>query len=478
VRGWFGRARITAEDRLRHDAAVRAASARALAYRALRRSDGSAAGEARVIAGLCDAVRAAWPTPYAWTLEERIRERVERLKGRDLDWGSLVPGAAELRLAKAVALKPWISDREKGVVFISFENQWAKLLTLPNVEEFAARYTLVLAPGWSPPHSLVNVLFPARYPGRIHTLISNAEDLETFARIAPNVTPLPLYASSWVDPRLFKPLPRSRRDVDLLMVANFGKFKRHFALFRALQSMPRGLRVTLVGQSQDARDAGSILAEADLYGVRDRFTLLRDVPYERLAELFCRSRATVVLSRREGSCVVVAESLFADAPCALLRGAAIGSRAFLNDQTGVLLDERDLAAELVRFVERVDDFRPREWAESRISCVESSRVLNEALKESALCAGEDWSEDIATLAWAPDPVLPRAADHARVERAYLDLEKRFGLTFGWRPAPEANGCIPYVRSQAREHASITEQECRNKGNQETIIGREASAPRP
>jgi len=41
-----------------------------------------------------------------------------------------------------------------------------------------------------------------------------------------------------------------------------------------------------------------------------------------------------VLSRREGSCVVVAESMFADTPVALLDNAVIGSRAFINDQTG------------------------------------------------------------------------------------------------------------------------------------------------
>jgi len=47
------------------------------------------------------------------------------------------------------------SPGEQGVVFISFESQWRKLLALgpERLAAFAQDYQLVLAPTWSPPHS-------------------------------------------------------------------------------------------------------------------------------------------------------------------------------------------------------------------------------------------------------------------------------------------------------------------------------------
>src|SRR5208337_4855289 len=116
-----------------------------------------------------------------------------------------------------------------------------------------------------------NYVFPAAFPGVLFSLISHAEEVDVLPAISPNYAVVPLYASSWVDPRRFQPLPRSQRDVDLIMVANFAKFKRHFALFGALRHLPRQLRVLLIGQDQDGRTAETIRDEARCYGVADRF---------------------------------------------------------------------------------------------------------------------------------------------------------------------------------------------------------------
>ena len=86
------------------------------------------------------------------------------------------------------------------------------------------------------------VKIPIAMIGVLFTLISHAEEVDILPAISPNYTVVPLYASSWVDPRRFQPLPRAARDVDLIMVANFAKFKRHFALFGALRQLPRNRR--------------------------------------------------------------------------------------------------------------------------------------------------------------------------------------------------------------------------------------------
>ncbi len=346
-----------------------------------------------------------------------------------VDWTEFVPDLDNRHIAKAVLLKPCISEREKGVLFISFEGEWFKLFIHCKLEEFARRYNLVVAPSGDP-HNIINYVFPTVYPSTIFTLISHQEEEDILPRIAPNYAVVPLYASSWVHPDLFQPRPRSQRDIDLVMVANFAKFKRHYALFKAIRNMPADLRILLIGQDQDSRTAETIRSAADCYGVRDRFRLLSNARYEEVVDALCRSRASVILSRREGSCVVVAESLFADTPAALLEHAEIGSRAFINPRTGRLLRDDDLAGQLVEFIAQSDRYSPRAWAEQHISCFRSSAVLNEIIKQHQLAVGEEWTCDLAPLCWQPDPCLVSSEDRRRMEIAHTDLRQRFNIEIG------------------------------------------------
>jgi glycosyltransferase involved in cell wall biosynthesis len=359
----------------------------------------------------------------------RIQEEVRKLDPSRVDWDELVPDSANRRIGRAAFLKPFISEREKGVLFVSFESEWFKLFRHANLEEFSRRYTLVIAPSGDP-HNIVNYVFPASYRSTIFTLISHPEEIDLLPRVASNYVVVPLYASSWVHPDLYKPQPRSQRDIDLVMVANFAKFKRHYALFKAIRDMPSHLRILLIGQDQDSRTADTILAAAGCYGVRDRFQLVSNAPYEVVVDALCRSRASVILSRREGSCVVIAESLFADTPAAVLEHAEIGSRTFINPCTGQLLHSGDLAGQLARFIAEADQYSPRAWAEEHISCFRSSARLNEIVKQHMLSTGQEWTCDLAPLCWRPDPCLVAPEDQQRMEIAHADLRQRFSIEIG------------------------------------------------
>jgi glycosyltransferase involved in cell wall biosynthesis len=429
------RLRLEMEDRLRYDPLVRRSLSRWTLARTPRPDPDDAQAVARAIGRLCAAARLAVDDDARRGIEERVVSLAGWLGGGRLDWTEFSPDFRDPRLTKAAVLKPYVGPCERGVLFVSFETQWIRLLRPENVRELADRYAVVVAPSYSPPHVLFNVAFPALFPGPVFTLLSNPKDAETFPRLSDRLTVVPLYASSWVNPALFEPIPKPQRRYDLLMVANFAKFKRHHAFFSALRSMPRDLRVLLIGQGQDGRDAGVIRETARWYGVADRFTLLSDVPYREIPNYYCQARASVVLSKREGSCVAVAESLFADAPAAILREAGIGSRAFINDETGRFLDENNLAADLTAFVRDADRYRPRAWAERNISCFRSTQTLNELLKKAALESGREWTQDIAPMQWSPNPLLARVEDRARLAGERADIARRFGLEIG--PPPQS-----------------------------------------
>lgn len=378
---------------------------------------------------LCRAIRLVPESGLARGLEKRVALRLAGVKGL-LNPVWLDARAESRQLEKAVLLKPPVSEREPGVLYVAFEYQWLRLLSLPADlrEDFARRYTLVLAPSWSPPHSVFNFYFPEVWPVPVYCQISHVLDSQWLPRLSRRYRVLPLMPSHWVNPEAFSPRPRQERDIDLVMVANFAVFKRHVALFDALRRLPRSWRVVLIGQREGGRTVQDIMAEATAFGVADRFTLRESVPHGEVCEMLSRARASVVLSRREGACVVVAESLFADTPVGLMEGAHIGSAQFLNEQTGRWLRQDRLAEDLRRLVEDSNNFSPRAWAlEAKISCQDSSQRLNEWLRDDALANGQEWTCEVAPLQWRPNPCLLRPSDRERLAPACAELERIYGI---------------------------------------------------
>jgi glycosyltransferase involved in cell wall biosynthesis len=426
----IGRLRIEAEDQLRWNSAVRTL----LCRRALRK--GSRVGPAnsrlslQFLDQLSTAARLAPNTEVMQHIESVIREHIRQLDFANVDWHEAVPNIERRRIEKSVVLKPYVGPKEKGVVFISFENQWARLLWRCNLAEFSQRYTLVVSPTWSPPHNLVNCLFPAAYPGEIFCLVSSLNDLDIFPRLSKNYIMVPLFASSWANPSLYSTVPLGEKSFDIFMLANFGKYKRHFLLFKALRDMPTAVRVLLIGQDNGNRTRDSIMAEARAYGVQNRFELLVNASHSTVLDAFCKARTSVILSRREGSCVGVAESMFANTPVGIFDNAEVGSRVFINEVTGRFLQYRNLSGQLMDFIETAHKYSPRSWAEKNISCFHSTRTLNEALKAHALATGHEWTQDIVVHHWRPDPQLVHDQDRERLGAASEDIKTRFGLTIG------------------------------------------------
>jgi glycosyltransferase involved in cell wall biosynthesis len=84
------------------------------------------------------------------------------------------------------------------------------------------------------------------------------------------------------------------------MLANFGKYKRHFALFKALRDMPRSVKVVCIGQHNDKRTREVLLAEAAAYGVADRFELKENAPDAVVFDCMARAKVNLIMSKREG----------------------------------------------------------------------------------------------------------------------------------------------------------------------------------
>ena len=423
--------KIQADETLRFNPAIRSLLALSKIVRAPRGPAPDTAQAARIIHHLCQSARLAPSDALMLRAEAAIQRQLPTIDPGKIPWADFLPDFGPTRINKAVILKRYVSPREKGVVFISFDNQMARLALSTDLRVFAERYTLVLSPQWCPPHTITSYLFPLLYPEQIFCLISNTRDLTYFPRINNKYVMVPLYASNWVDPHKYTPVAISEKDIDIFMLANFAKYKRHHAFFAALRDLPSNYRVVLNGQRESGRTRETLLQEAAAFGVRDRFEIHENVTDQQLHNNFVRARISLILSRREGSCVAVVESMFANTPVGLYEDAEVGSKVFVNDQTGRLLQHHHLAAQLKDFVECSAKYEPRRWVmENQVSCLGSSEILNQHLRQHALNSGQEWTEDIAILRWRPNPEYYDPSEAVRLSSSYLDIEQRCGISIG------------------------------------------------
>lgn len=389
---------------------------------------------ARAIHRLCEAARLATTQEQQIKIENDIKVLINRLNKRKINWSEFEPTAGKSLIESATVLKPYISENEKGIIYLSFEYQWTRILQNCDINEFSKYYRPVLAPVWAVPYSLVNFLFPVYWDDIIFSHLSDPNDAKILPRISHNYVIVPLLCSSWVNPDWFKPVPFEKKDIDLVMLANFGKYKRHFVLFKALREMPRKLRIVLIGQRNAGRTRDILMEEARIYGVENRFELWENANDEQVFDALARAKTSAILSLREGSCVAVVESIFADTPVALFKNAEVGSRIFINEQTGIFLEQNNVGCQLYEFIKNAHKFTPRKWAmEKKIHCFESSKILNEIIKQTSLSRGEEWTQDIASFHWRPHPKPIKDEDRVRLQKARRDIKEKFGIIIGKDP---------------------------------------------
>ena len=338
-------------------------------------------------------------------------------------------------LTTSLVLKEPGPGGERGVLYCSFEYNWMRLLAHYDARRILSEYFLVGASSWSPTDyvGMANFAGLSRVP--LFIGISNRADVENYRLLSPVVEPVPLLASDWTHPGYYHPRLHAERDIDVLMVANFLQFKRHWLLFEALRRMPRNLRVVLIGISAPGRTADDIRAEARAFGARQDLEILSGLPNSVVGQYQERARVSLIFSRREGSCVATAEALFAGAPVGMMHDAHVGSKAYINEHTGELFRRDGLARSLERFVERSAEYSAREWADANITCWRSSDRLNAQLREYSERVGLPWTRDIVPFCWRHVPTYATDEGEAAMAGPTERLRREHGVEITRRVVP-------------------------------------------
>lgn len=340
------------------------------------------------------------------------------------------------QLTTSLLLKGPGPDGEKGVLYSSFEYNWLRLLAHHDAKRFLADYFFVGASSWSPPDYAVMLSMAGLSSDPVFLGVSNPVDLAAYRVAEPTIQALPIMACDWINPEFYRPRAAGDRDIDILMVANFSPFKRHWLLFEALRHMRRDLRVALIGIPVPGRGAAELRQEARAFGAPQDLEILTNAPIETVTDYQCRAKTSLVFSLREGSCVAVTESLFAGSPVGILKNAHIGAKAYITSQTGTLLREAGLSRQLDQLLETSASYRPREWALDHITCRHASTTLNGILRDYSKRAGYPWTRDIAPLCWRYVPSYLDPADGGALAPEVARLRSQYGIDlkqFSYQP---------------------------------------------
>lgn len=445
VGAFIRRVKLAAADELQHSPFIRECAGWALFFRGMMAGEAAARG-----AHLARAIGFA----FSQRLADRCTKALHAQPGIDRAgeaWSRIVSGLPRYRellkqrphLDRSIILKAPSDDGEKGVLLLTFEYNWARLLLGLNDEEFRwldERFDFVLSTSWSPTDYAVLALALSRIRGTVFVQSCNHGDITSIERFHPRLKCLATLPCDWINPALYSPKPASERGTDIVMVANWGEFKRHWELFRALAKMPPSLKVTLIGQPEGGRTIETMRSLARDFGVRQELIFIESIPISEVAWHQCDAKVSLIMTRREGCCVAAVESLFAGCALAMRADAHVGPLAYIIDgRTGRRLRPGRLAEDLMALIEEAARLDPRGWAIENVSGTVSRKKLDDLLAEYAKKAGRPWSRGIVQPQWRPHPTFASDADREVMRPVYDDLHKRFShvfsadlLTESWR----------------------------------------------
>ncbi len=422
------RFKFSLRDFIRFNPICRALISRMVELRDSFRPRANGTDCARSIGELAKAARICPSLRVLHRLERKLKSRTAELDPSTLDWDEVFPYSEPREIRKGIILKKPVSQEERGVLYLSFEDHWLRLLRYADLEKLHRRYHLILAPTWSPPHDLPFLVARRMWPGPLFHILSAFDDIKAYPRFADNLVSIPLISSNWVNPDLFKVDEQIEKEFDIVMLANFATYKRHWLLFKVLRKMSPDIKVLLLGRGWEGRSAETILGEARAFGVEDRITLREGLSDEEMVRSLRSAKVGVIFSGNEGACVAVVETMFWDIPMGLFADAIVGSRAFVNETTGMLFNHRDVHKQLAQFIDNYHRYHPRKWVmENAVSAVYSNRILNEHVRESCLGRGEPWTKDLLPLHWRPNPVYLHEEDNGVMRDGYEDFKREYGI---------------------------------------------------
>lgn len=359
--------------------------------------------------------RGVEPTRLQARIEGAVKAALPSGTFTQAAWRAAAPGLEEDLHRRAIILKAPRRDEagrveERGVLLVTFTHLFGELTRSVDLQRLRQDYTLVLEPSWAG-CALPEILQFAEGDGPpVYVMATEDRDFGLIERFSPRLVPLPFGASNWVDPEVFRPHPDLPKRFDAVYIGFWGAVKRHHALFRSLRALADPtFRVALIGGAWEGRSE-EVATLARRYGVLAQLEFFEQLTPGEVSQVVASAKVSLLLSRKEGSNRGLFESMFCDVPGLLIRENLGVRNDYLNEATGRVVPERDLAQTLAWFREHWRQFTPRQWATAHLAPEVTTAALNAALRRQAALGREPWTTDCVPKLNRPEVTYLRPAD--------------------------------------------------------------------
>lgn len=313
-------------------------------------------------------------------------------------------------------------EGKKGVLVIAYSYYFLIFLKTLDFEKIEKRYHIVLEPSWNGLCEQAILGF-TYLSSPVFVMAYEDRDFNFLSDLKSNLVPVRLSANWWIDPDTFNHgVAAEERDIDIIMIAAWAKFKRHNEFFKTLSLLKQSgqnYRVTLVGYPNDLTQQ-DIQMLAKEYKVLDMLTFYEWIPAVEVARLVGRAKVNIIWSRFEGLNRAIIEGMFCDTPCILREGFNFGMKyPYINPKTGRYANESNLHHILRDMIANPTQFEPREYILEHHNCHKATEVLAESIKDAD--PGFNPTELVPKTSELNGMKYLSQADHAKMQADYTFL---------------------------------------------------------
>lgn len=287
------------------------------------------------------------------------------------------------------------SGSEKGVVVIKYTPTFDACVAFFDLDAVQKHYYIVLEPSWAGYCDPSLLLFLSQH-NPVFVESPEPSDYRFLQSLNSNLVPLAIGSADWVDADVFRPGLQKEKEFDVVMVANWGRHKRHKELFRALSTIRhRRLRVLLIGFEWGGRTKEHIVAEANRFALKHVDLLIEEqLSSPQVADRLRRSRVFVLLSKKEGPNKAMMEAMFCDVPAIVYDKFIGGAQTKIVPETGMLSSYEQLGSSILHVLDHRMQYTPRQWALTHTGSRWATQQLNKIIRSVVCEMGAPWTVEL------------------------------------------------------------------------------------
>ncbi len=314
----------------------------------------------------------------------------------------------------------------KGVLLVKFTNFFKYIPYIFDIEKLKKEYILVVEPSYGGYFDEdILCLLNTDIPVVIET--PEPVDFDFISSLQSNLYPVDIGANCWVNKEAFFLIEGTEKIYDVVMIAIWADFKRHFHLFEALKRCKKEIKIALIGRPWP-RTLEEIKKQAQYYGVDSKIDFFEDLSHQEINVIINKSKTLLLLSKREGINKALIESMYANTPVFLLEGFNMGYKyPYINSHTGQFIKGTKLSA----FLNNIDailsncSFTPRDWIINNLSPEESVKKISHVLGKIECAQNIKINKSIFIKTNSPElDYLDKTLWHTLKER-YINLKTYF-----------------------------------------------------